>query len=104
MAYECEASVSTRPEAVAAALRRLLETYEPGATYEPLADGDFYGPRLRRLAALQLSIVRADAKFKVGPAAPPQDARQRVIRGLRRRSLPGDDRAADVIESSLGSS
>lgn len=104
VAYECEATVSTRPEAVAAALRRLLEAYEPGATYEPLADGDFYGPRLRRLAALQLSIVRSDAKFKVGPAAPPEDARQRVIRGLRARSLPGDHRAADVIESFLDSS
>jgi hypothetical protein len=45
-----------------------------------------------------------DAKFKVGPAPPPQDARQRAIRGLRRRGLPGDDRAADVIESFLGSS
>jgi transcriptional regulator len=104
VAYECEATVSTQPEAVASALRRLLEAYEPGATYEPMADGDFYGPRLRRLAALQLSIVRVDAKFKVGPAPPPQDARQRAIRGLRRRGLPGDDHAADVIESFLGSS
>ena len=35
-----------------------------------MRDGPFYGPRLRRLAALQLQILRTQAKFKVGPAAP----------------------------------
>src|ERR687893_545188 len=33
VAYECEATVSTEPEAVAGALGRLLEAYEPGERY-----------------------------------------------------------------------
>src|SRR5712692_6979796 len=52
--FECEATTSTEPEAVAAALRRLVETYEPGAGYTPIGDGAFYGPRLRRLAAVRM--------------------------------------------------
>ena len=98
VAYECEATLSTAPSDVAAALARLLETYEPGAEYEPLRDGEAYGPRLRRLAALTLTVVRTHAKFKVGPAAPPDDVRQRVVAGLRARAEPGDARAADIIE------
>src|SRR5439155_9251623 len=50
--FECRASVSTEPADVAAALSRLLEAYEPGASYTRMRDGEFYGPRLRRLAAL----------------------------------------------------
>jgi transcriptional regulator len=95
--YECEASVSTDPAAVAAALSGLLAAYEPGASYEPLGDGNFYGPRLRQLAAIQLRVLRMQAKFKVGPAGP-VELRQNVARELRRRNWPGDARAADVIE------
>src|SRR5207247_6592004 len=50
--FECRASVSTEPADVAAALARLLATYEPDACYTEMRDGPFYGPRLRRLAAL----------------------------------------------------
>jgi len=102
VAYECTATVSTEPADVAAALSRLLAAYEPGEEYEPLRDGQFYGGRLHRLAALQLTVVRSHAKFKVGPASPPADAKQRTIRGLRERREPGDARAANVIEESLG--
>lgn len=98
--FECEASVSTEPEAVAGALARLVEAYEPGASYTPIRDGDFYGPRLRMLAAVQLRVLRAQAKFKTGPAAP-VEVKRRVIAGLRERANPGDARAADVIESYL---
>lgn len=99
--FECVATVSTEPSAVAGALRRLLAAYEPGARYVPIEDGDFYGPRLRMLASVQLRVVESYAKFKVGPAAPPEDAKRRVARGLRERDEPGDARAADVIESYL---
>lgn len=99
--YACEAAWSTEPAGVAAALRRLLARYEPDAAYTPIEDGGFYGPRLRRLAALRLRIVATDAKFKVGPAAPPE-VKRRVIAGLRARNEPSDARAADVIEASLG--
>jgi predicted FMN-binding regulatory protein PaiB len=101
VAFECEATHSTEPADVAGALRRLLTAYEPEASYVPMQDGDFYGARLRRLAAVQLAIVRTQAKFKVGPASPPEDARQRVVAGLRARNDPGDAHAAEAIEAAI---
>jgi transcriptional regulator len=101
VAFECEARfISTEPADVAAALSRLVAAYEPGAAYEPLRDGDFYGPRLRRLATARLAVVRVDAKFKVGPAAP-MEVKRRVAAGLRARGAAGDGRAADEIEATL---
>jgi len=101
VAFECEAEgVSTDPAAVAGALRRLLAAYEPDRTYEPPAPGDFYGPRLNRLATMRLRELRRHVKFKTGPAATPA-ARQRVADHLRARGEPGDARAADVIEHYL---
>lgn len=101
VSFACDATYSTEPADVAGALRRLLAAYEPDRSYVPMADGDFYGPRLRRLAAVQLAIVERQAKFKVGPAAPPDDARQRVVDGLRARNLPDDPRAASIIEAAI---
>jgi predicted FMN-binding regulatory protein PaiB len=100
VAFECDAKVSTDPADVAGALSRLLASYEPGASYEALRDGEFYGPRLRRLATAKLTVVRVDAKFKVGPAAP-AEVKRRVAAGLRSRRWPGDERAAEEIEASL---
>ncbi len=101
VAFECAATYSTQPADVAGALRRLLADYEPQASYVPMQDGDFYGGRLRRLAAVQLAIVSTQAKFKVGPASPPADARQRTAAGLRARNAPGDARAAEAIEAAI---
>jgi predicted FMN-binding regulatory protein PaiB len=98
--FECMATISTEPADVAAALARLLVTYEPGATYTPIEDGGFYGERLRRLAAIRLTVVRAQAKFKVGPFGPPE-LKRHVAARLRERGEPNDARAADVIESYL---
>ncbi len=100
VSFACEATTSTDPNDVAAALARLLAAYEPGAAYEPIVDGDFYGPRIRRLATMRLRILETDAKFKVGPAAPVEVKRQ-VVAGLRARGEAGDGRAADVIEATL---
>jgi hypothetical protein len=44
--------------------------------------------------------VRTQAKFKVGPAGPPE-LKRRVAEQLRARGEPNDARAADVIESYL---
>jgi transcriptional regulator len=98
--YGCEARWSTEPAAVAEALARLLTRYEPDTGHTPLADGEFYGARLRRLAALSLRVVETDAKFKVGPAAP-DEVKRTVVEQLRRRAEPGDARAADVIAATL---
>lgn len=98
--FECVAAVSTEPADVAAALRKLLAAYEPQAAYRAVADDEFYGARLRRLASLKLRIVRSQAKFKTGPAAS-AEAKREVARRMRDRGEPGDARAADVIESAL---
>lgn len=100
VAFECDATWSTEPSDVAAALARLLAAYEQDASYEPIRDGDVYGARLRRLAALRLRVRATRAKFKVGPAVP-ADHKREIARRIRARGLPEDARAADVIEASL---
>ncbi|HSP08759.1 MAG TPA: FMN-binding negative transcriptional regulator [Candidatus Dormibacteraeota bacterium] len=101
VAFECEAErVSTDPDDVAAALSRLLAAYEPGASYEPVKMGDFYGPRLRRLATMRLRVVRRHIKFKAGPAGT-KETKLRVAARLRERDDEGDLRAAEIIEASL---
>jgi len=101
VAFECDAEfVSTDPNDVAAALQRLVRAYEPGAAYEPIEMGEFYGSRLRRLATMRLRIVRSHIKFKAGPAGTAM-TKQKVADRLRERARGGDVRAADVIEASL---
>jgi len=101
VAFECDVELtSTNPEDVAGALSRLLAAYEPGASYEPVKMGDFYGSRLRRLATMRLRVVRSHIKFKTGPAGTVA-AKRRVAANLRDRAEPGDLRAAEVIEASL---
>jgi predicted FMN-binding regulatory protein PaiB len=101
VAFECDVErTSTDPSDVAGALSRLLAAYEPSASYEPVRMGEFYGPRLRRLATMRLRIVRTHIKFKTGPAGTAETKRQVAAR-LRERGEPGDTRAADVIEARL---
>jgi len=101
VAFECDVErASTEPGEVAGALSRLLAAYEPGASYEPLKVGDFYGARLKRLATMRLRVVRSHVKFKTGPAGA-GETKRRVAAKLRERGEPGDARAADVIETSL---
>jgi len=101
VAFECDVErTSTDPNDVAGALSRLLAAYEPGASYEPVKMGEFYGTRLRRLATIRLRIVRTHIKFKTGPAGS-GETKLRVAGRLRDRGEPGDIRAADVIEASL---
>jgi predicted FMN-binding regulatory protein PaiB len=94
----CEAETCTDPAAVAETLAELLRAYEPGASYTPIADGAFYGPRLRRLGVVRLRVLRREAKFKAGPFGP-AELRRHVAAQLRARAEPGDARAAAVIEA-----
>lgn len=101
VAFECDVEkLSTDPEEVAGALSRLLNAYEPGASYEPMKMGEFYGARLRRLATMRLRVVRSHVKFKTGPAGT-AETKRKVADRLRERAQPGDARAADVIEAYL---
>lgn len=101
VAFECDVEkVSTDPGDVAGALSRLLAAYEPGAAYEPVANGEFYGARLRRLATMRLRVVRRHVKFKTGPAGT-RETKQKIADRLRERGEGGDLRAAEIIESYL---
>jgi hypothetical protein len=103
VAFECDVErVSTDPEDVAGALSRLVAAYEPGASYQPIEMGDFYGPRLRRLATMQLRVVKRQIKFKTGPAGS-KDTKLMVADRLRKRAESGDLRAAEIIEASVRS-
>lgn len=95
--YSCEASWSTHPKEVAAALARLTEAYDGPGTYQPIEDGEFYGPRLARLATIRLRVLAAEPKFKVGPRGS-ADGKLRVAEHLRHRAHPGDAHAAAIIE------
>jgi len=102
VAFECDVErTSTDPDDVAGALSRLVAAYEPGAAYEPIKMGEFYGARLRRLATMRLRVVKSHVKFKTGPAGT-AETKRRVASRLRARAQAGDLRAADVIEASLG--
>ena len=101
VAFECDVErLSADPDDVAGALSRLLAAYEPGASYEPVKMGEFYGPRLRRLATMRLRVVRRHIKFKTGPAGT-AETKQRVAERLRERGQPGDLRAAEIIDASI---
>lgn len=101
VAFECDVErVSTDPDDVAGALSRLLKAYEPGASYEPVTMGAFYGARLKRLATMRLRVVRTHIKFKTGPSGT-ADTKRKVAEKLRQRAQPGDMRAADIIEAYL---
>lgn len=101
VAFECDVErVSTDPDDVAGALSRLLAAYEPGASYEPVSVGEFYGARLRRLATIRLRVVRSHVKFKTGPAGA-LETKQRIADRLRERGEGGDLRAAEIIEAYL---
>lgn len=101
VAFECEVEkMSTDPDDVAGALSRLLAAYEPGASYQPIEMGEFYGPRLLRLATIRLHVVRSHVKFKTGPAGT-RETKQKVADRLRERGEAGDLRAAEVIEAAL---
>lgn len=97
--FECLATYDTSPDAVAAALTKLLSVYEPGAPKGHITDGPVYGARLRQLAALRLQVVATQAKFKIGPAGADERARRgNVARELRLRDGPGDANAAQWID------
>lgn len=100
--FECRATVLEDPAAVAAQQVRLLARYQPEGGFRAVSPDDaLYRGALDRLAAVTLRIERTRVKFKLGQNRPPS-ARVRVIAELRKRGRPGDARAADALEWTLG--
>jgi uncharacterized protein len=99
--FECTATVTADPAAVAAQQVRLLGRYQPEGGFRPVDAGDpLYRAALAKLAAVRLDVVRCRPKFKLGQNRP-AETRRRVIAELRRRGRPGDARAADALEWTL---
>lgn len=90
------ATLSREPGDVARALARLADQYGHGPDMRPIADDEHYGPQLRRLGVVTISVETVQAKFKVGMG----DLEQRLDTAarLRQRDDPNDARAAEVIE------
>ncbi|MGH7391219.1 MAG: FMN-binding negative transcriptional regulator [Candidatus Rokuibacteriota bacterium] len=99
--FECQASLSADPAAVAAQQVRLLARYQPEGGFRPLEPSDpLYRGALAQLAAVRLTIGRVRTKFKLGQNRPP-DTRRRVIEHLKARGRPADGRAAEALEWTL---
>ncbi len=101
VAFRVDAEISLEPRDVAAALERLMARYEAGGTWEAVADGPVYGPHLRRLAVARLRIVGVDAKFKLAQNRTAEE-RERLLRFLEDRGLPGDAWAVRRIREANG--
>ena len=101
--FECEAKVEEDPAAVSAQQQRLLARYQPEGGFRALDPGDpLYRGAMAQLAAVNLTIIRWRAKFKLGQNRP-AEARQRVIAELRKRGRPSDGRAADALQWTIDS-
>jgi len=96
--FECEARVSREASALAEQQTRLLARYQPEGGFRAVAPGDsLYRGAIGTIAAVQLEIREARAKFKLGQNRP-VEAREKVVSELRRRGRPGDARAADALQ------
>lgn len=101
--FECQATVTEDPAAVAAQQARLLARYQPEGGFRPLDPDDaLYRGAMAQLAAVRLEITRWRAKFKLGQNRPAATRRQ-VIAELRRRGRPADGRAADALQWTIDS-
>src|SRR5262245_11917674 len=99
--FECEATVSADPSAVAAQQVRLLARYQPEGGFGSVDPCDpLYRGALAQLAAVHLTIGRVRTKFKLGQNRP-ADARRKVIEHLKARGRYSDGRAAAALEWTL---
>lgn len=100
--FECVGTVIDDAEAVVAQQMRLLARYQPEGRFRVLDARDpLYRGVLATIVGVQLDVTSRRAKFKLGQNRPPE-SRRRIIAELRRRGRPGDGRAADALEWTLG--
>ena len=96
--FEATAVVSEDAEGIAAQQRRLLAKHQPEGGFRHVAPEDpLYKGAIATIAAITLTITACRPKWKLGQNRP-VEARRRVIAELRKRGLPGDDRAAEALE------
>ena len=99
--FDCEASVSDDPAALAAQQMRLMARYQPEGGFRAVtAEDPMYRGAIAHIAAVRLEIRDRRAKFKLGQNRPP-DVRARIIEAFRKRGRPNDARAAEALAWTL---
>ena len=99
--FECEASLSQDPAALAAQQMRLLARYQPEGGFSPvMPEDDFYRVAIQHIVAVRLQIKARHVKFKLAQNRP-IDLRRRIVSALRERGRRMDDRAADAVQWSI---
>ena len=95
--FECEATVSDDPAALAAQQMRLLARYQPEGGFRAVtADDPMYRGAIHHIAAVRLAVRGRRAKFKLAQNRPP-DVRARIADQLRKRGRGNDERAAEAL-------
>jgi predicted FMN-binding regulatory protein PaiB len=95
--FECRATVSANPQALAAQQMRLLARYQPEGGFRPVTpEHPHYRGALATIRAIRLEIQNTRVKFKLAQNRTPQ-VRANVIRELRKRGRRNDARAADLL-------
>jgi predicted FMN-binding regulatory protein PaiB len=99
--FECEASISLDAAALAAQQTRLLARYQPEGGFRAVtAEDPLYRGAIEHIAAVRLDVKALRVKFKLAQNRP-VGVRERVVRELRARGRRTDERAADVVESTI---
>jgi predicted FMN-binding regulatory protein PaiB len=95
--FECTASVSADPDALAAQQMRLLARYQPEGGFRPVTpEHAHYRGAIAAIRAIRLEIRNTRVKFKLGQNRAPE-VRRKVIAELRQRGRRNDARAADLL-------
>jgi len=95
--FECTATLSADPDALAAQQMRLLARYQPEGGFRPVAlEHPHYRGAIATIRAIRLDIHATRVKFKLAQNRTPQ-VRTNIIAQLRKRGRPNDGRAADLL-------
>jgi predicted FMN-binding regulatory protein PaiB len=95
--FECSATVSADPEALAAQQMRLLARYQPEGGFRPVTpEHPHYRGAIATIRAIRLVIQNTRVKFKLAQNRTPQ-VRANIIRELRQRGRRNDARAAELL-------
>jgi predicted FMN-binding regulatory protein PaiB len=96
--FECAASLSQDPAALAAQQMRLLARYQPEGGFRAVsADDALYRVAINHIVAVRLEIKARRVKFKLAQNRP-IEVRRRVVSALRQRARRTDERAAEAVQ------
>ena len=84
-------------EAIATHLAGILRRYQPEGQHVPVAhDHDFYRDAIRFLTVVRVHGTSTRSKFKLAQKTE-AESRSQIVRSLRQRRAPLDERTADLI-------